>query len=147
MGHDVYICYDDASLASDTTVNCDYYYLKNKKKKKCTNPAGCKAKNYIYLIVTAGTSEKECKDRCDEYYKYETSIQIGSNDVTFFECYLSNRIGQHSQVVDHLAKANSFFFDVKKNDKFTTADEKISLELKNAVDSIKQTVFKNRKCK
>ena len=87
--NDVYICYDDASLASDTTVNCDYYYLKTDGSKKCTNPAGCKAKNYIYLIVTAGTSEKECKDRCDEYYKYETSIQIGSNDVTFFECYLS----------------------------------------------------------
>ena len=65
----------------------------------------------------------------------------------FFKNYLSNRIGQQSQVVEHLAKANSFFFDIKKNDKFTTADEKISLELKNAVDSIKQTVFKNRKCK
>ena len=87
-----------------------------------------------------------------QLYKQALAIMKDSLDCVkkhseFFECYLSNRIGQHSQVVEHLAKANSFFFDIKKNDKFTTADEKISLELKNAVDSIKQTVFKNRKCK
>ena len=63
----------------------------------------------------------------------------------FFECYLSNRIGQHSQVVDHLAKVNAFFFEIKKNGAFTTADEKISVKLKNAVDLINKNIKQNNK--
>ena len=70
--NDVYICYDDSSLSDDDTVNCDYYYLKSDGTKKCTDASGCKAKNYIYLLKN--TDSTECKDRCDEYYKYETTI-------------------------------------------------------------------------
>ncbi len=74
---------------------------------------------------------------------YEQALAIMKNSLDcvkkhseFFECYLSNRIGQHSQVVEHLAKANSFFFDVRKTGKFTNADEKVSSELKNVVNKI-----------
>lgn len=75
----------------------------------------------------------------------EDSLNRIEKHKEFFECYLSNRIGQHSQVVDRLAKVNAFFFEIKKNGAFTTADEKISLELKNAVDLINKNIKQNNK--
>lgn len=85
-------------------------------------------------------------------YVYEQALSIMRGSLNcikkykeFFECYLSNRIGQHSQVVDYLAKVNAFFFEIKKNGAFTTADEKISLELKNAVDLINKNIKHNNK--
>ena len=81
--HDVYSCHD--SLPTTHTGNCPYYYLKNDGTKKCQTAEECKNRNYIYLLYG------ECRDRCDEYYKIEKPISLGSGTIyTFFSCYLTS---------------------------------------------------------
>ena len=83
----VYTCY-----TSQSDSGCTYYYYDNDGTKKCTDEKGCYDKNYIYLIK--GTDDTECRDRCDEYYKYDREIQytpaVGSRiTLNFKQCFLT----------------------------------------------------------
>ena len=50
--------------------------------KRCANPTDCKSMNYNHLI---GTSPKECKDECEDYYKSDVTI----SGVSFIQCFLT----------------------------------------------------------
>ena len=77
------ICY------TSQPTSCDFYYINTNGAKQCTTKYDCIKTGKSYFI------NKECKESCDGYYKYETSedfeIEIESvtstETLTFTICY------------------------------------------------------------
>ena len=77
-----YTCY-----SSSASSNCPYYYLNSDDSKKCQQAIDCFNMNYIYLIANSNSQSIECKYQCDDYYKLDETISIGSQDKQFIKCF------------------------------------------------------------
>ena len=78
----IYTCYDKDNLPLSPPGDCPFYYLNNDGTKHCQKASDCKEKNYIYLLGN------ECRDRCDEYYKLNITLEYSTGlTANFVRCY------------------------------------------------------------
>ena len=75
------ICYQNYA---DIPSNCDYYYIKPNGIKQCTTQAKCINENIFLYFV-----DKECRENCDGYYKYEDSVIISGTTKKYYKCFES----------------------------------------------------------
>ena len=75
------ICYQNYA---DIPSNCDYYYIKPNGIKQCTTQAECINENIFLYFV-----DKECRENCDGYYKYEDSVIISGTTKKYYKCFES----------------------------------------------------------
>ena len=72
---------DNICYQSTSSTDCPYFYIKANGVKQCAQREDCINNNYKYFI------EKECRENCDGYYKYETNEDIGGTTYTFIKCF------------------------------------------------------------
>ena len=123
--HYIYTCYDKNYLPLAPPENCTFYYLKNDGTRVCQTPKDCKDRNYIYLLGD------ECRDRCDEYYQLNISIEYEDDKTTnFVRCYKTPKDCQvgSGKVIYYFIKLKKCF-DGFPNEYFIKNEPPISTEI------------------
>ena len=97
------ICYNNIDDITDKETNCPYYYPQDDKVKKCVSgTAGCQSANFNYIFH----DQKECRNNCDDYYKFIDGTNIIKCYDNFNDAYNDNNNIKYFDIINKKCWAN-----------------------------------------